>query len=553
MQKHLKLPPKPHPIFYHLAEFRLDKKIGDGSLSVVYKAIHRDTKSTYAIKCINLAKLDQYNQENISNEINAHRVMSHKNIVRLYDYFREDNFVYLVMEYCEGGNLFNHLALNSPLSVDKIQKIFKQTVDAIDYIHKKGFINRDIKAENILLDKYMNVKICDFGCAVHKSDDDYRKIKIGTIPYMSPESLMGEYQEFSSDLWSLGILLYELFNNQVPYSGMTCNGQLSEIKKKSLYYVRKDMPYEAKDLIEKLLVYDSVERLHIAHIYNHVFICHYDKAQRLRSPDKNRQNYLLDVSVHRYDNLIHGEYEKDPKSVSASLSKSRDNESYFAKLAKQLDQKVEKPSDGLKEASSVHPTKNSTLVDDTVMEKPRKLTIAPENSARLLIRGAKAVNDLNIFSFKNNSYLDRQGGSLINGATIAENTIEDITDTPNLAHESDNTKNVTYNPFMNTSKEPDSTKKPTHKANDKEKSRPVSTSLNIQEYRKHLNKNDVSYPLPNLKRNKTPLIRKAETIEDGFNFDPKRYRFSPKVPVNPQRFKVVQYIDKLAAKYKSLL
>ena len=86
-------------------------------------------------------------------------------------------------------------------------------------MHNKGFIMRDLKPENLLLDSKMNIKLCDFGWAAHMNDEEYRKLKSGTYAYMSPESLKGELQGKQSDIWSLGILLYELNYKKEPFSG----------------------------------------------------------------------------------------------------------------------------------------------------------------------------------------------------------------------------------------------------------------------------------------------------------------------------------------------
>lgn len=216
--KDLKLPTRSNPLFNSLADFSLQQEIGDGGFSVVYLATHTATQHKYAIKRIDLAKLYSFNKDNIEKEVEAHLKLNHPHVVKLFDFFGEDRILYMVLEVCNNGNLFNYVIKQGLLSLPLIKRVFLQTINAIDYVHKAGYIIRDLKPENILLDQNLNVKLCDFGWCVGLHEHSFRKTRAGTYAYMSPESLNGELQDEKTDIWSLGIFLYELFVGKEPYT-----------------------------------------------------------------------------------------------------------------------------------------------------------------------------------------------------------------------------------------------------------------------------------------------------------------------------------------------
>ena len=402
MSRPFKLPQRDRILFEGIHEFFLEKKLGEGAFSFVYKAVHRESGNVYAIKAINFDKIGTLDQENIEKEIHAHKVLNHKNIVRLYDFFKESNMVYLVMEYCSGGNLFTYLNRNHPLSEEEIKRLFKQTVDGVGYTHKKGYINRDIKPENILLDKYNNVKICDFGWASHKNENSYRKLKAGTIPYMSPESLLGEYQEFSSDVWSLGTLLYELYNNKEPYNGMTCNSQLIRIRKGVLRYRNDNIPSTAKKLITDLMKFNKDDRMTIKEIYESTYLKDYLQKQRAKSIENYRKDTTHSISVRPYVKPLHGSYDEDAKSVSISSKKKSSYGSYFKDLAKTPSKIVRKKTCGISDGLPLkaNDCKRPYINAKNTNRYQPPVDINIENIPKYKLRGAKVINEFYFYSPK---------------------------------------------------------------------------------------------------------------------------------------------------------
>ena len=161
----LYLPPRPQPLASSIKDFNIIKQIGQGAFGQVFKVtLKKNAGQVFAIKKvksnlkIKLRRLSRNDIINIENEIDIHIKLNNKFVIRLLDFFQEDNAVFMILEYCSNGNLFNYLNRKRKLSTEEIKKFFFQTVLAIDYIHSNEIILRDLKPENILLDDEFNVK-----------------------------------------------------------------------------------------------------------------------------------------------------------------------------------------------------------------------------------------------------------------------------------------------------------------------------------------------------------------------------------------------------------
>ena len=384
------LPGRTAKMFHSINEFDLIREIGVGGLSKVYEARHKHSNNTYAIKIVDFNKIATSDRENVEKEIRAHKIMEHKNIIRLYDFFMERSTVYLVMEYCKGGNLFFYMISHSKLTDSETKKFFKQTCDAVYYMHQKGYINRDIKPENLLLDSYNNIKLCDFGWAAHINDEPFRRLRAGTISYMSPESLNSMTQGTSTDIWSLGVLLYELYNNREPYIGISCAEQLKKIRSNVLVFYNKAMPQAAKELIQAMLSYDAIKRPSIAEICKSSFLANYSNGNVTSS---HSTNHRRGVSVHKYEPLLY-------------LNENNMTE-HIAKHTEEY-----KPQNVLYQTPITNPLKNKNTMNNTIPLKPSKDTGIREtknkafkqkkedNIAQQLRRynfkGEKALNNANL-------------------------------------------------------------------------------------------------------------------------------------------------------------
>ena len=159
------------------------------------------------------------------------------------------------MEFAENGNLFNYINLNQNKvnDLEFIKPLYQKICEAIQFIHNDNLIHRDLKPENILLTKDLVPKICDFGWSVMVKRGQSRKTFCGTYEYMAPEILESNKYNKSVDIWSLGILLYELIHGFSPFEGKTAHEIYKNINKKKINF-RKDIDQDAKLLIQNILV-----------------------------------------------------------------------------------------------------------------------------------------------------------------------------------------------------------------------------------------------------------------------------------------------------------
>ena len=224
---------KTSKIFNSISEFKVVKEIGKGAFSRVYEVININYKKVFALKRIDMKALTLKDQENVYREIKIHQKLKNEFVIKLIDWFEESGKINIILEYLPEGNLFKLINLKK-LEETEIKYIFWQVCQVLKYLHSENILMRDLKPENILINSKLQIKLCDFGWACNSLNSSHCNEKAGTYAYMSPESLMGSRQEFSSDCWSVGILLYELYFNKEPYEGKSCREQLKLIKEKNI-------------------------------------------------------------------------------------------------------------------------------------------------------------------------------------------------------------------------------------------------------------------------------------------------------------------------------
>lgn len=196
--------------------------LGSGSFCKVYYGIHKLKNQEVAIKKIAFDELSDGLKARTIKEINILQSVSHPNIIKLYDYKFDSNKLFLITEYCNGGNLSDWIKKEK--SSTEILNIIKQILEALNYLQENKIMHRDIKPQNILIQEPLIVKICDFGFSqTFKESVNMFRTVCGTPLYMSPEIINMQPYTFKSEIWSLGILFYNIFFNSHPY------GQLESV------------------------------------------------------------------------------------------------------------------------------------------------------------------------------------------------------------------------------------------------------------------------------------------------------------------------------------
>lgn len=218
---------------------------------------------------------------NLAREIHHHRQFLHPHIARLYEVIVTESLVWLVLEYCPGDELYNYLLKHGRIEVDKVQKIFTQLVGAVSYVHNLSCVHRDLKLENILLDKNENVKLCDFGFTrEYEGKASYLQTFCGTVCYSAPEMLKGEkYAGEKVDVWSLGVILYALLCGELPFDedddALTRTKILGSEPKWPDYLTE-----DAKSLISILLSKRPILRPSLSDVLAHPFLAEHAPQQQ---------------------------------------------------------------------------------------------------------------------------------------------------------------------------------------------------------------------------------------------------------------------------------
>lgn len=204
--------------------YRILERIGDGGMAIVYKALDSALGRVVAVKVLRPQYAgDKEFVERFRREAQSAASLSHPNIVSIFDVGMFDGVYYIVMEYVKGDNLKNIIRADAPLPFERAVNITKQICEALQHAHENNVIHRDIKPHNILVTKDDRVKVTDFGIARAASTTSLTEtgVVIGSVHYFSPEQARGGHVEARSDLYSVGIILYEMVTGRVPFSGDT--------------------------------------------------------------------------------------------------------------------------------------------------------------------------------------------------------------------------------------------------------------------------------------------------------------------------------------------
>ena len=259
--------------------YKFGRKIGQGAFGKVNIGLHILTGRVVAIKSFKKQNCTEKNMERIINERDIMKELNNKNIIKILDYFEDENYIFIVMEYINGGNLYSFIKKRMKLKEKMAKYIFKQIISAINYIHKHNIAHKDIKLENILLDINHGIKICDFGIAkkVNSPDQLFYGIS-GTPLYMAPEIFYKSnfgYKGFPVDAWASGIALYIMLSGELPFKADKSVKKDSELEYAIINTTPKEIENiykEAKDLIKGLLCKNPNKRLTCEEVLKHPWL-----------------------------------------------------------------------------------------------------------------------------------------------------------------------------------------------------------------------------------------------------------------------------------------
>jgi len=265
------------------------KRIGKGSFSTIYKGYSTKNNEIYAIKEITIDK--KQNKSNVKRELNVLKTLDNPYIVKLYDVIIDTNYnnIYFILDYYPKGDLaifLNH----KPLKEKYCRKYMKQLSQGLEYLLNKNILHRDLKPQNILLTNEYNIKITDFGFAKQIDKNSLITTLCGSPMYMAPEIINRQDYDIKSDLWSVGVILYEMVYGYVPFNVGTFLELIKKINSKDIEFTNKRIKLSdtCLDLMKSLLTKDPKKRINWEEFFSHNWF--------LNDELLKEENNLLEIS-----------------------------------------------------------------------------------------------------------------------------------------------------------------------------------------------------------------------------------------------------------------
>ncbi|KAI2787156.1 hypothetical protein POX_f07519 [Penicillium oxalicum] len=284
----------------HVGPWQLGRTLGKGATGRVRLAKHAMTGQTAAIKIVSKKSAAMVQSESIAamdrnvnnfpgnpsarqipsgieREVVIMKLIEHPNVISLYDVWENRGELYLVLEYVEGGELFDYVSNNGPLPEEEAVRLFRQIIAGLGYCHRFNICHRDLKPENILLDANHNVKLADFGMAALQPAGHWLNTSCGSPHYAAPEIIYGrKYRGDKADMWSCGIILYALLTGYLPFDGGDLANTLRLVKRGD-YMIPPELSDEAADLIQRILQKRPEDRITMQDIWLHPLLTKYEQ------------------------------------------------------------------------------------------------------------------------------------------------------------------------------------------------------------------------------------------------------------------------------------
>ena len=286
-----------------IGDYIIKKTIGTGTFSTVKLGVHRITQKKVAVKILDKNKIESKDDlERIIREMQILTEMDHQNVIKIFKIYEEEDNFSIIMEYCEGGELFNYIVKKQRLSEDETCFFFYQIINGIEYIHSKGIAHRDLKPENLLIGKNQILKIIDFGLSNFYDGQKRLETPCGSPCYASPEMVKGKkYDGFNIDIWAIGVILFAMLCGYLPFEDDENDNDIlfSQIIRNKIDYP-SFLSELSLDMLKKILVSDPLKRITIDEIKKHEFYLKgekiynekFKKVEEVNNKEKN--NGIID-------------------------------------------------------------------------------------------------------------------------------------------------------------------------------------------------------------------------------------------------------------------
>ncbi|XP_029691852.1 serine/threonine-protein kinase BRSK2-like isoform X2 [Takifugu rubripes] len=253
----------------YVGPYRLEKTLGKGQTGLVKLGVHCITGQKVAIKIVNREKLSESVLMKVEREIAILKLIEHPHVLKLYEVYENNKYLYLVLEHVSGGELFDYLVKKGRLTPKEARKFFRQIISALDFCHNHSICHRDLKPENLLLDEKNNIRIADFGMASLQVGDSLLETSCGSPHYACPEVIRGEkYDGRRADVWSCGVILFALLVGALPFDHDNLR-QLLEKVKSGVFHMPHFIPPDCQNLLKGMIEVKSDKRLTLDEIQKH--------------------------------------------------------------------------------------------------------------------------------------------------------------------------------------------------------------------------------------------------------------------------------------------
>ena len=303
---------------YTIGNYLIKRTLGQGTFGKVKLGIYLPNQEKVAIKILEKDRIVEQDEEiRVKREFDMLAQFNHPNVILVAEIFESTESFYSVMEYCEGGELFNYIVKNRRLCEEEASFFYFQLINGLEYIHNLGIVHRDLKPENLLLTKDHLLKIIDFGLSNYfkKNQKDLLVTPCGSPCYASPEMVAGKtYDGFKIDIWSTGIILYAMLCGYLPFEDKDNDILFKKILECKVVFP-KFICKNGKNLIEKILVTDPDIRINISDIKKHPFFLKgkeiFEQEFNILQLTKEDSNKEIVVDINKNKNEEDNAYEKN--------------------------------------------------------------------------------------------------------------------------------------------------------------------------------------------------------------------------------------------------
>ena len=404
-----------------IGDYIIKKDLGTGTFSIVKLGIHRITQKKVAIKILDKNKIESKDDlERIIREMQILTEMEHPNVIKVFKIYEEENNFSIIMEYCEGGELFNYIVKKQRLSEEESSYFFYQIINGIEYIHSKGIAHRDLKPENLLIGKNKILKIIDFGLSNFYDGHKRLQTPCGSPCYASPEMVKGKkYDGFNIDIWAIGVILFAMLCGYLPFED---DENDNDVLFGQIIRNRIDYPSFLSDLsldmLKKILVSDPNKRISIEEIKKHEFYLQGEKIFKEKFEEKkDDKEEKLDIEFNKSKKVTKSEndYEKNVLHTNINEQDNINNQNILfldylknEKSNKKNNIQHKPPITIALNRNENNPPNNNNKINNIINHSTNKNSI---NNSKNAIN--KKNNDTNKITYKNkisnNNYCNTNG------------------------------------------------------------------------------------------------------------------------------------------------